>query len=99
MEYNINILNQIFEFELQENKFKNPSFNFQNILSFLQNMKSNKNEIKKILTKLKHIFIEYKEIAQVIVCSPFFQLKNKGLIEVLIDIFINNNDLRDDSRE
>ena len=88
MEYNINIINQIFAFEFQENKFINPNLNFQNILDFLQNKENNKNAMKEILIKLKDTFIEYKEIAQIIIFSPSFQIK-KGLIEVLIDIFTN----------
>ena len=74
MEYNnININNQIFAFEFQENKFINPNLNFQNILDFLQNKENNKNEMKQILIKLKDTFIEYKEIAQII----FFHLHIK----------------------
>ena len=55
-------------------------------------------EKKKILEKLKEIFSNFKEIAEIIISSPFLSKEN-NLIKILIDLFLYNENLKELSKD
>ena len=69
----------------------------QLLFKFLENKESNENEVKEHILKLLNIFNKNIDYAQVFVYSPKFSSK-KGLIEVLINLFLDSENLREDSK-
>ena len=82
------LIEEIFEYKPEEKKlnFKvNNSEKIKNFLLFLKNKDNNEEEKKEILNTLINVFKQLKEISQVIINSPIFQIEEKiGLIEILI---------------
>ena len=62
-----------------------------------ENLSENENEVKQNISKLQETFKDNINFAQVFVSSPKFNTK-KGLIEVLIDLFLNFENFKDDSK-
>ena len=96
-------IEEIIEFKPEENKLSFKLNNQEKIKSFLLSLKNNdldEEEKKEILIDLKNIFIKYKEIAQVIISSPSFILEeNIGLIELLINIFLTSEKLKESAKD
>ena len=97
------LIEEIFEYKPEEKKlnFKvNDSEKIKNFLLFLKNKDNNEEEKKEILNTLINIFKQCKEISQVIINSPIFKLEeNIGLIEILINIFLTSENLREYSKD
>ena len=96
-------IEEIIEFKPEENKLSFKLNNQEKIKSFLLLLKNkdlDEEEKKEILINLKNIFIKYKEIAQVIISSPSFILEeNIGLIELLINIFLTSEKLKESAKD
>ncbi len=97
------LIEEILEYNPEEKKlnFKvNISEKIKNVLLFLKNKDNNEEEKKEILNTLINIFKQCKEISQVIINSPIFKLEeNIGLIEILINIFLTSENLRESSKD
>ena len=77
--------------------FENIEEKIQLLFKFLENKESNENEVKEHILKLLNIFNKNIDFAQVFVSSPKFNSK-KGLIEILINLFLDSENLREDSK-
>ena len=99
-----NSIEDIITFNKEENKLYFNKNYLEKLINLLNNLKdeneSEENKKKETLQKLKEIFIEYKEISIIIISSFFYDENNQiDLIEILIDIYLKNENLREVSKD
>ena len=97
MKKNLDLINEIIDFDPNLNKLEIKKNLDEQFISFLFQINEKSDEsIKDLFKKLKEIFVESKEFAKMFVSS--FTL-DVGFIEYLINIFLTSNNLRESSKD
>ncbi len=91
----------VFNKEDKTLEFKeNIEIKIQHLLSNLRNNEINDEIKKQLLSKLKEIFINFREIAIIFIISPSCKInENINLIKILIDFYLFNENLKEISKE
>ena len=96
-------IEEIIDFNKEDKKLEfkeNIEIKIQHLLSNLRNNEINDEIKKQLLSKLKEIFINFREIAIIFIISPSCKInENINLIKILIDFYLFNENLKEISKE